>query len=235
MERSEFLHHYNRTLDKISLERNLTNLKSQDDVIDNNGYWNRLANIKAIEHNINTYDYHFLYEIQGLSSQIHFGIASCILFRPQISTKTGKPNSYNHRYTFMIESTVHCIYSYWNRVALVLNTYLTKPKDVKRIYFASVVTQLLIDYPELEQHPLYNWLFNIKIALEELDRNEFAHNNSLIMQNFLPRDKNRDDFKELLAMPDLLLSHNKAIVDEIYNLVELLEQLEKIYIKNQPR
>jgi hypothetical protein len=191
-------------------------------------YWDRLARLSFFNKLYEEHRYHFLYEIQGLSSQIHFGIASCILFRDKISTETGKPNAYNHRYTFMIESTIHCIYSYWNRVGLVLNTYLKNQKEIKRTYFANVVPQLLTDYPELEQDGLYQWICNVKAALDELDRNEFAHNNSLIMQNFLPKNNERDNFKGLLAMPELLLSHNKFIVDEIYNLVGLIEKLETL-------
>jgi len=128
----------------------------------------------------------------------------------------------------MIESSIHSIYSYWNRVGLVLNTYLKKPKVLKNTYFANVVDQLLVDYPILQNNANYNWLLLVKVALNELDRNEFAHNNSLIMQAFLPKNHERDDFKNLLAMPDLLLSHNKSIVDEIFNLVQLVEDLEAI-------
>ena len=191
-------------------------------------YWDRLARLSFFNKLFDEHRYHFLYEIQGLSSQIHFGIASCFLFRDKISIEIGKPNVYNHRYTFMIESTIHCIYSFWNRVGLVLNTYLKNPKELKRTYFATVVSQLLIDHPVLEQDKFYKWICNVKITLDELERNEFAHNNSLIMQNFLPKNNERKNFKELLSMPDLLLSHNKAIVDEIYNLVELVETLEKL-------
>lgn len=189
-------------------------------------YWDKLARLSFFNKLYEEHRYHFLYEIQGLSSQIHFGIASCILFRDKISTVTGKPNHYNHRYTFMIESTIHCIYSYWNRVGLVFNTYLKNPKDIKRTYFANVVPQLLTDYPELEQDEQYQWICNVKKALDELERNEFAHNNSLIMQNFLPKNNERDDFKGLLEMPELLLSHNRFIVTDIYNLIGLLEKLE---------
>jgi|GEM_PF-1927451 len=191
-------------------------------------YWDRLARLSFFNKLFDEHRYHFLYEIQGLSSQIHFGIASCFLFRDKISIEIGKPNVYNHRYTFMIESTIHCIYSFWNRVGLVLNTYLKNPKELKRTYFATVVSQLLIDHPVLEQDKFYKWICNVKITLDELERNEFAHNNSLIMQNFLPKTNERKNFEELLSMPDLLLSHNKTIVDEIYNLVELVETLEKL-------
>jgi hypothetical protein len=54
-----------------------------------------------------------------------------------------------------------------------------------------------------------------------------AHNNSLIMQNFLPKEEGGGNFKELLAMPEILQANNIMIVDQISNLVELLEILEK--------
>ena len=111
----------------------------------------------------------------------------------------------------MIESIIHGIYAYWNRVALALNTYLKKPKVKIATYFKTVVPQLLIDYPTLEENDNYKWINNANNALEELGRNEFAHNNSLIMQNFLPNTDKEVDFEYLLVMPRLLLSHNKSI------------------------
>ncbi|WP_231491870.1 hypothetical protein [Pedobacter sp. Leaf170] len=225
----DYLFELDEAIKDISEKYEITNL-SMIQKFYQDTYWDRFARLSFFNKLYDEYRYHFLYEIQGLSSQIHFGIASCILFRDKISTETGKPNVYNHRYTFMIESTVHAIYSYWNRVGLVLNTYLKKPKELKRTYFATVVPQLLIDHQELENDKFYKWICNVKVALDELDRNEFAHNNSLIMQNFLPENSERDNFKKLLNMPDVLLSHNKAIVDEIYNLVELVEKLETIII-----
>lgn len=225
---NEYFENLDLAIKNKSIEIGISNLLGMQNVYSDDCYWPRLANLSFFEKLYKEHRYHFLYEIQGLSSQIHFGIANCFLFRDQISTETGKPNIYNHRYTFMIESTIHSIYSYWNRVGLVLNTYLKKPKTLKSTYFGNVVDQLAIDYPELKKNGNYQWLCRVKVALEDLDRNEFAHNNSLIMQNFLPKDSNRDNFEKLLEMPDLLLSHNKSIVDEIFNLVELLEEIERI-------
>ncbi|WP_286883082.1 hypothetical protein [Sphingobacterium sp. UBA5980] len=224
----EYYVNLNQAMLNISDELEITNLVGIQNHYDDNCYWPRLARLSFFNKLYDAYGYHFLYEIQALSSQIHFGIASCFLFRDKISTVSGRPNVYNHRYTFMIESSIHSIYSYWNRVGLVLNTYLKKPKVLKNTYFANVVDQLLVDYPILQNNANYNWLLLVKVALNELDRNEFAHNNSLIMQAFLPKNHERDDFKNLLAMPDLLLSHNKSIVDEIFNLVQLVEDLEAI-------
>ncbi|SDH29281.1 hypothetical protein [Mucilaginibacter gossypii] len=214
-------------LEEITDKYEINNLISIQKHLEDS-YWDKLARLSFFTKLFDEHHYHFLYEIQGLSSQIHFGIVNCILFRDKISLDKGRPNVYNHRYTFMIESTIHCIYSYWNRVGLVLNTYLKNPKDIKRTYFANVVPQLLTDYPALEQDKFYQWLCTVKTALDDLERNEFAHNNSLIMQNFLPKNAENGDFKALLAMPDLLLSHNKSIVDEIGNLVELVEKLETL-------
>lgn len=226
---TDYFNNLDQAVKKTTDKFEINNLISIQNLYDDDSYWNRLARLSFFNKLYDEHQYHFLYEIQGLSSQIHFGIVNCILFRDQISTERGRPNVYNHRYTFMIESTIHCIYSFWNRVGLVLNTYLKKPKEIKRTYFGNVVPQLLIDYPSLNQDNFYQWISNVKIALDELDRNEFAHNNSLIMQNFFPEKSETFGFDDLLTMPDLLLVHNKSIVDEIYNLVDLLENLEKLY------
>lgn len=210
----------------ISDHIGISNLIGIQNLYDDNCYWPRLARLSFFNKLFDGHRYHFLYEIQGLSSQIHFGLASCFLYKDKISTAKGRPNIYNHRYTFSIESTIHCIYSYWNRVGLVLNTYLKKPKEIRNTYFATVVDQLIKDYPILEESVHYRWICQTKEALNDLDRNEFAHNNSLIMQNFLPKNSDGDDFEKLLAMPDLLLLHNKSIVIEIFSLVALLEELE---------
>ena len=175
-------------------------------------YWIRLSRLSFFKKIEEENGYHFLHEIQSLSNQIHFGLATCFLLKDSMSSKYDNPNVYNHRYTFMIESIIHGIYAYWNRVALALNTYLKKPKVKIATYFKTVVPQLLIDYPTLEENDNYKWINNANNALEELGRNEFAHNNSLIMQNFLPNTDKEVDFEYLLAMPRLLLSHNKSIL-----------------------
>lgn len=228
----EYFENLDLAIRNISDQVEISNLMGIQKIYDDNCYWPRLARLSFFHKLFDGHRYHFLYEIQGLSSQIHFGLANCFLYRDKISTVKGKPNNYNHRYTFMIESTIHCIYAYWNRVGLVLNTYLKKPKQIKNTYFANVVDQLIKDFPILEDNINYQWICQIKGALNDLDRNEFAHNNSLIMQNFLPKNSEGDDFEKLLAMPDLLLSHNKSIVDEIFNLVELLEGLEALSRKD---
>jgi len=211
---------------EISTQYEISNLMSIQDYQDKNDYWPRLAKLSFFNKIFDEHRYHFLYEIQGLSCQLHFGIVNCILFRDKISTTVGKPNMYNHRYTFMIESTIHCIYSFWNRVALVINTYLKKPEKKSRVYFSGAVSQLSVDYPALKKDARYQWITNVKNEVDLLRRNEFAHNNSLIMQNFLSHRSGEGTFDNLLKMPDLLIAHNKTIVDEIYNLVSLLETLE---------
>lgn len=222
----EYFENLDVAISNISDQIRINDLQGIQQFYDNNCYWQRLANLSFFHKLLDGYRYHFLYEIQVLSNQIHFGLANCFLYRDKISTIIGQPNLYNHRYTFMIESTIHCIYAYWNRVGLVFNTYLKSPKDIKHIYFANAVDQLIKDYPALEENINYQWICRVKNALNHLDRNEFAHNNSLIMQNFLPKNSDGDDFEKLLKMPDLLLSQNKMIVDEIFKLVELLEILE---------
>ena len=231
--KEDYFTQFDQALRTITDEYEILNLIAIERPNGQSGYWERLARLSFFNKLYDQYRYHFLYEIQGLSSQIHFGIANSILFRDQISTVRGKPNLYNHRYTFMIESTIHGIYAYWNRVGLALNTYLKKPINIKRTYFSAVVKQLLIDYPDLNDNKFYQWLNSVNDALNDLERNEFAHNNSLIMQNFLPKNSEEMNFDELLKMPDLLLSHNKAIVDDIYNLVELIELLEVSANHNQ--
>lgn len=224
----DFYHDLNSAYKQLSIKHKINNLESVLRGDGSKDYWSRLAKGSYFEKLFTRYKYHFLYEIIGLQSQIHFGILNCLFYRDLISTERGRPNVWNHRFTFMIESTIHGIYSYWNRVALVLNTYLKKPKDLKRVYFATVVAQLVVDYPELAQDQHYQWLQNLKDAVKDLDRNEFAHNNSLIMQNFLPTDQNFSDFQGLMAMTDLLLQHNNFIVDEINHLVDLVEKLDKL-------
>lgn len=225
---SDYFSDLDEAVMKISIQYEIKNLYNIQNRYDENDYWPRLSKGKYFEKLYKKHKYHFLYEIQGLSSQIHFGLVSCFLFREKISIEPGNPNVYNHRYTFMIESTIHGIYSFWNRVGLVLNTYLTKPFSIKKTYFPNVINQLVLDYPELQQDSLYEWINTIRIALNNLDRNEFTHNNSLIMQNFLPSNPDFANFKGLLAMPELLLLHNKYIVDEIYNLVQLVEKLDTL-------
>lgn len=219
---------YDEALREVTIKFKIRNLSNIQKPYDDNDYWPRLARGSYFEKLFKEHHYHFLYEIQGLSSQIHYGIANALLLRDKISTVHGDPNVYNHRYTFMLESSIHSIYSYWNRVGLVLNTYLKKPYDIKHTYFRNVVQQLVRDYPALEKNPTYLWIVNVNDALDDLDRNEFAHNNSLIMQNFLPKTSARDNFDALLALPEILLTNNEFIVNDISNLCDLVEKLESI-------
>lgn len=225
---NDFFSNLDQVARETSAKYEINDLISIYNYCDQNNYWNRLAALSFFNKLHDEHRYHFLYEIQVLSCQLHFGIINCILFRDKISTTVHKPNKYNHRYTFMIESTIHCVYSFWSRVALVINSYLKKPKKKSQIYFSTVVPQLLIDYPALTQDNDYQWITNVKNEVELLKRNEFAHNNSLTMQNFISIRSSEGTFDDLLKMPDLLLAHNKSIVDEIYNLVHLLETLERL-------
>lgn len=225
---SDFYDNLDHEIQRITDQYNIKNLITIRNFYNPNDYWPRLASLSFFNKLFEGYRYHFLYEIQGLSSQIHFGLASCFLLRDKISQRRGRPNVYNHRYTFMIESTIHAIYAYWNRVGLVLNTYLKAPKDIKRTYFSNVVQQLEADYVQLNDRQHFQWIIHVKTTLDALNRNEFAHNNSLIMQDFLSGHDVNDEDVDLLAFPELLLSHNRYIVDDIDNLINLIVQLEQI-------
>ena len=217
-------------IQEITKDYKIKNLMSLQDRTNKNCYWPRLGNLRFFSKLREEYGYHFLYEIQSLSNQIHYGIVQCLLLRDKICTRKGHPNIYNHRYTFMLESSIHCIYSYWNRVGLALNIYLKEPKNLRNTYFSSVVSQLVKDYPSLEKNHNYLWITTVKDALNELNRNEFAHNNSLIMQSFLDFNSHSSNLEDLLKIPDILLFHNKFIVDEVFNLVSLLEELDNLEI-----
>lgn len=231
----EFYDRLDDAVFRISEDLSTRNLFSQKNVYDDNDYWSRLGRLSFFNKLFKEYRYHFLYEIQGISVQLHFGLANCFLFREKISHERGRPNPYNHRYTFMIESTIHCIYAYWNRVGLVLNTYLKNPKEIKRVYFQGVVDQLSIDYPELLENKHYGWIKDVKTQLDSLNRNEFTHNNSLIMQDFLPQYYDEANNIDLLAFPELLLKHNSYVVEDIYCLVDLIEELESIVVDNKTK
>lgn len=222
----EFYNSLDDAISKISQQYGIRNLISIQNFYDDNDYWPRLANFSFFNKLFDVHRYHFLYEIQGLSSQLHFGLANCFLLREKISHKRGRPNIYNHRYTFMIESTIHSIYAYWNRVGLVLNTYLRNPKELKRVYFQGVVDQLVLDYPELLENRYYIWIKDVRLDLDKLNRNEFTHNNSLIMQDFFREAYEGENQIDLLVFPELLLTHNNYVVDEINNLVDLIEVLD---------
>lgn len=215
-------------IEEITMDYKITNLITLDDRNGENDYWVRLATLSFFKKIREVYNYHFLYEIQSLSNQIHYGLVHCIIFRDKICILRGHPNIFNHRYPFMLESSIHCIYSYWNRVGLVLNTYLKNPKKLQHVYFNNVIDQLKKDYPSLNENENYIWINEVKKSLQDLDRNEFTHNNSLIMQNFLTVKSENTNFKHLLSLPDKLLLHNQFITDDILKLVQLLEDLEKI-------
>lgn len=210
---------------RITNQFNIINIQSLEDLHNPNCYWPRLANLSFFRKLREDFNYHFLYEIQGLSNQIHFGIATSFLFREYISEVPGRPNEYNHRLTFSLESSIHCIYAYWNRVANALNTYLIKPKPLKMIYFDSIVRQLALDYNKIVEHRCYKWIDTVRNEVNKLERNEFAHNNSLIMQQFLG---SRDDLNFIKGLPEILLANNRYIADEIYCLVELFEFLDHL-------
>ncbi|GGC40818.1 hypothetical protein GCM10011386_36070 [Parapedobacter defluvii] len=127
-----WLKEFNAHLSELEKEYDLTDLETEDDKYDDNSYWNKIGQLSVFGHNMNANGYHFLYEIKGLSSQILFGLKASLLFNKLRSNEKGKPNIYNHRYTFLLESTIHGVYAYWNRVALLLNYYLVKKFDKKR-------------------------------------------------------------------------------------------------------
>ena len=216
----------NKEIKRITNYYKIMNIQSLNNVHDPRGYWQRFANLRFFHKLRYDFNYHFLFEIQGLSNQIHFGIATSYLFREYISEVPGRPNEYNHRFTYSLESSIHGIYAYWNRVANGLNTYLKSPYTLKEVYFDKVVRQLAVDYQQIVANDYYKWLEMVRIEVNKLQRNEFAHNNSLIMQQFL---NNRGNLDFIKGLPDTLLENNRHIADEIFYLVQLFESLDELY------
>ena len=126
---------YNNSLSRIEKEYSLTDILTEDNKYDVNSYWERIGNLSAFDRNMEENGYHFLYEIQGLSSQIYYGVKNCLFFDSLRSKKIGFPNQYNHRYAFFVESTVHAVYAYWNRVASFINFSFEKSFGKRQIYF----------------------------------------------------------------------------------------------------
>lgn len=223
----DWLESYNVALFQIEKDYSLTDLQSEDNKYSETSYWNRLANLSVFSKNMEENGYHFLYEIQGLSSQILFGLKNCLFFDTLRSKKIGYPNIYNHRYGFFVESTVHQVYAYWNRVAIFINFYFDKPLKKKQIYFnQAFLDKIKSEFNGIENSNPFKYLLEINSKLNSLDRNELAHNNSLIMQEFLPYryDDTRLNFEEINKT---LVYLNNTIARDIDILCELFEYLEK--------
>jgi len=71
----------NTEIKRITDYYKIMNIQSFDNVHDQKGYWQRFANLRFFRKLRDDFNYHFLFEIQGLSNQIHFGIATSYLFR----------------------------------------------------------------------------------------------------------------------------------------------------------
>ncbi|WP_159637959.1 hypothetical protein [Sphingobacterium composti Ten et al. 2007 non Yoo et al. 2007] len=227
MNNIDWLESYNDSLFQIEKEYSLTDLHTEDEKFAENSYWNRIGNLSIFSKNMEENGYHFLYEIQGLSSQIHFGLKNCLFFDSLRSKRIGFPNLYNHRYGFFVESTVHAIYAYWNRVAGFINFYFEKPFGKRQIYFNQrLLEKLELEFKGIEKSSPFKYVLDINSTLNSLDRNELAHNNSLIMQEFLPYkyDESRLNFDEINKK---LVFLNNTIAREIDVLCELFEYLEK--------
>lgn len=89
---SDYFFNLDQVAIEISNQYKISILISIQDFYDNNDYWRRLSKLSFFNKLFEEYGYHFLYEIQGLSCQLHFGIVNCILFRDKISNTVGKPN-----------------------------------------------------------------------------------------------------------------------------------------------
>ncbi|WP_312365588.1 hypothetical protein [Sphingobacterium sp.] len=220
----DFFDQYNDKLYELSQEYGLINLLSIDRHYKDGGYWNRFAKLKAVEQYIDGYNYHLLYEIQSLSNQVHFGILNCLLFRPLISVERIEPNVYNHRLTFMIESTIHGIYAYWNRIALLLNLYLNNPLAKEKVYMSKIFRLIKKEYIEVKNIDGYKWLDNLMADFEFFRRNEMTHNYYILMQEFLPHPHQTKVDYDLLIQK--LVYHNNAISKDVYKLLDLLDYLE---------
>lgn len=215
---------YNYVLEQLSEQNKLNNLLQLDNKFSSDGYWDRFAHLEILDKYIDGYGYHLLYEIQSLSNQIHFGVLNCLLFQPLVSYDKTDPNIYNHRLTFMMESTIHCIYGYWNRIALLLNLFLEKPLDKKNVYMMKVLILIKKQIPNLKDNKEYKWLNDLMEDFLFFNRNEMTHNYSIIMQAFLPsQDLHRIDYDEII---EKLIYHNNSISNDVYKLLDLLEYIE---------
>jgi hypothetical protein len=223
MEENRWMYEFEIALTAIENKFELTDLLTAQG--NNEDYWNRIGNVSAFEKMMDEYGYHFLYEIQGLSSQIHFGLKMCLLFRSLRSNDRMMVNKCNHRYTFLLESTIHNIYAYWNRVGLFLNYYLENKSHKKNIYFGTILEKLKGQYKGIHEFPCFKYLLKINDMVKSLDRNEFTHNNSLIMQDFLPY-RYENDRLNISDIPDNLIFLNNTIALDIYSFIELIEYLE---------
>lgn len=223
----DFLDGYNKRLKELSELNRLSNLLQLDNHFTDDGYWNRFARLAATDRYINDYNYHLLYEIQSLSNQIHFGVLNCLLFQPHISLDKLNPSFYNHRLTFMIESTIHGVYGYWNRIALFLNLYLEKPLNKKDVYMRRVLDLIEKEFSEIKELKEFSWLIDLMEDFEFFDRNELTHNYSIIMQEFLPsQDKEKVNYDIII---EKLIYHNNAISNDVFKLLDLLENIEMLY------
>lgn len=223
----DWLAQYNKSLTQVEKQYSLTDLLTEDNKYDSNSYWQRIANLSAFRRNMDENGYHFLYEIQGLSNQIHYGVKNCLFFDSLRNKKIGFPNIYNHRYAFFVESKAHAVYAYWNRVACFINFNFEQPFKKRRIYFnQSLLDKTKSEFEGIEKTGPFEYLLNILSKLNSLDRNEFAHNNSLIMQEFLPYkyEGTRLKFEEV---NEILVYFNNTIARDIDILCEFLEYLDK--------
>ncbi|MFD2556300.1 hypothetical protein [Sphingobacterium tabacisoli] len=228
-----FIFEYNQVLKQLSEQSKLSNLLQLDNKLSDDGYWDRFARLSVIDKYIEGYGYHLLYEIQSLSNQIHFGVLNCLLFRPLVSLDKTDPNIYNHRLTFMMESTIHCIYGYWNRIALLLNLYLEKPLDKKEVYMMKLLDLIRKQFPELKELEEFKWFVDLMEDFLSFNRNEMVHNYSIIMQEFLPvQGREKIDYDIIIKK---LIYHNNAISNDVFRLLDLLEYIESNFIKRNKK
>lgn len=226
-----FIFEYNEVLKQLSEQNNLSNLLQLDNKYTDDGYWNRFTRLETVDKYIEGYGYHLLYEIQSLSNQIHFGVLNCLLFRPLVSFDKTDPSIYNHRLTFMMESTIHCIYGYWNRIALLLNLYLEKPLEKKDVYMTKILDLIKKQFAELKEVKEFKWLSDLMQNFLSFNRNEMVHNYSIIMQDFLPSECGQKIDYDVIIQK--LAYHNNAISNDIFRLLDLLEYIEMLFDKKK--
>jgi hypothetical protein len=221
----DWLDEYNRSLNKVENEYSLTDIRKENISDDENYYWNRIIRLSAFEKNNVENGYDFPYEIEALSSQILFGTKNCLVFY-SLRGEIGYPNQYTHRYSFFVESTVHAVYAYFNRFAVMVNFNFCKPLPKRKIYFnQNLVDKLKAEFKEIEKTKPFAYIVEILSKLNSLNRNEMVHNNSFIMQEYFSSNYQGKciDFREINK---LLIYFNNTIAKDINLLCDFLEYLE---------
>jgi uncharacterized FlgJ-related protein len=109
-----------------------------------------------------------------------------------------------------------------------LSTYLAKEISGKDVYFNKVLRLIEEEDTKVTDDANFIWLKKVNIELQSFKRNEFAHNNSLLMQDFIPYFYDNAFQINSVDLPHKLLHHNNCnIVYGIFKLIKFLEYLEE--------